>query len=131
MKRRLFGQSLLLPLLVMVLACETTAPSEDPTVKNVTDNFQFDVKNLENFTRNLEYEWSNTGTAAEVTVTTSITAGSARLVLLDADGTQVFSRSLTTGGTFTSEAGVAGTWEVRVIFGDADGAVSFEVSKSP
>ena len=60
------------------------------------------------------YSWENTGTTATVDQSASIASGSATLVLRDANGVQVYSRSLADKGTFSSTAGTPGTWTVRV-----------------
>ena len=52
-------------------------------------------------------------------------------MLRDANGTQVYSRSLADNGTFVSSAGVAGTWTVVVSYATADATVNFRVDKAP
>ena len=51
------------------------------------------------------------------------------LVITDANGTQVYSRSLSDNGTFVTADGVAGTWTVRVTYNGASGTVNFRVQK--
>jgi hypothetical protein len=51
------------------------------------------------------------------------------LVITDATGKQVYSRSLTENGTFTTSAGTAGNWTVRVSFSSVSGAVNFRIQK--
>jgi hypothetical protein len=63
----------------------------------------------------------------------SVRGGGGRLgdlVLRDAAGTEVYSRSLAEDGTFSSSTGTPGQWTVRVIYGDADGTVNFRLDKT-
>lgn len=62
---------------------------------------------------------------------TQLTGGSAALQVLDAAGTQVYSRSLTDNGTFETNAGTAGGWRVRVALTNARGTVNFRVQMCP
>lgn len=117
----------------MVLAAcsdSTTAPGRDPEVINTTDNFQYQITDIQDFSGTQSYSWSNTGTTATVNQSASVGSGSASLVLLDANGAQVYSRSLADNGTFSSGAGAAGTWTVRVTYSAADATVNFRVDKA-
>jgi hypothetical protein len=60
----------------------------------------------------------------------SVSSGAVGLVLLDANGVQVYSRSLADNGTFSSGAGAAGSWTVRVTYSSADATVNFRVDKA-
>jgi hypothetical protein len=51
------------------------------------------------------------------------------LTITDANGTQVYSRSLADNGTFVTADGVAGTWTVRVTYTLATGTVNFRAQK--
>jgi hypothetical protein len=72
----------------------------------------------------------NTGTTATINQSAAFTSGSATLVLHDANGVQVYNRSLADNGTFSSDAGTAGTWTVRVIYNTADATVNFRLDKA-
>ena len=108
-----------------------TSPGVQPEITNATDNFQYQVTNVQNYSHQANYVWQNTGTTASVNQATAVTGGSAMLVLLDADGTQVYSRSLAENGTFASTAGVAGSWTIRVTYSAASATVNFRVQKAP
>ena len=116
---------------LFVVACEDppVSPGVQPEGANLTDNFQFQVTSMANHTQTLQYTWENTGTQANVDQSCAITGGAATLVLLDANGTQVYSRSLIEGGSMASDAGVAGTWTIRVIFSTTDGNINFRAQK--
>jgi hypothetical protein len=117
---------------VALAACSdgTTAPGRDPEIINTTDNFQYQITDVQDFSGTQSYTWSNTGTTATVNQSASIASGAVSLVLLDANGAQVYSRSLADNGTYSSGAGAAGTWTVRVTYSAADATVNFRVDKS-
>jgi len=108
----------------------TTSPGIQPEIVNATDNFQYQVSAIEDYSGTQTYTWQNTGTTATVNQSASVSAGSATLVLLDADGTQVYSRSLAEDGTFSSAAGTAGSWTVRVSYSSVDATVNFRADKA-
>jgi hypothetical protein len=117
---------------LILAACSdgATAPGRDPEIINTTDNFQYQITDIQNFSGTQVYSWQNTGTTATVNHSAAVAAGSATLVLRDANGLQVYSRSLADNGTFTSNAGTAGTWTVRVIYDAADATVNFRLDKA-
>jgi len=47
----------------------------------------------------------------------------------DAKGVQVYQRSLAENGSFTTTAGVPGTWTIRLHFADASGAVAVQLAR--
>lgn len=117
---------------VMLAACggnNATAPRYQPQVVNLPNDFAFQVTALNNVSDNLQYSWRNDGTSANVNQSPSNLTGTVSLVILDANGTQVYSRSLADNGTFATTAGTAGNWTVRVHFAQANGAVNFRLQK--
>jgi len=124
---------LLLTLVVLIAGCSKDdlplSPGIEPEIVNSTDNFQFQVTAMLNYTGTLNYTWTNTGTEADVDQSTTLASGSAVLKLFDHTGTQVYSRSLTEDGSFASTAGTAGSWAVRVEFQEASGTVNFRADK--
>ncbi len=107
-----------------------TSSGVQPEINNIADNFQYQVTGLRNYSRTLNYSWEITGTTASVNQATTITSGSATLQLFDADGLEVYSRSLADNGTFASSAGAPGTWTIRVIYSSASATVNFRVQKA-
>ena len=105
------------------------SPAVQPEIINNADSFSFQVTGVQNASATLTYSWQNTGTVATVNQSASIGSGSATLVIRDAAGTQVYSRSLSDNGTFSSSAGVAGTWTIRVVFSATSGTVNFRSDK--
>ncbi|HEY0994541.1 MAG TPA: hypothetical protein VGD77_00990 [Gemmatimonadaceae bacterium] len=106
----------------------TLAPFQ-PEIGNAADNFQFQVTALTNVTTSVEYPWQNSGTSANVNQSTSLTAGTANVTILDAAGATVYAKALTENGTFQTTAGQAGSWRIRVVLQGASGAVNFRVQK--
>lgn len=129
---RLHARSVMLALAMLAAAgCnDATSPRYEPEVTNATNSFEFQVTDLVRVSDALEYRWQNDGTTATINQSTVLTAGTATLTLRDAAGTQVYSRSLTENGTFTSAAGVAGQWRIRVVFGNASGTANFRVQRT-
>jgi hypothetical protein len=117
---------------VLLAACgdSTTAPGREPEIVNTTDNFQYQITEIQDFSGTQVFSWENTGTTATVNQSAAVSAGSATLVLRDANGVEVYSRSLADDGTFSSDAGTAGTWSVRVTYSGAEATVNFRLDKA-
>jgi len=132
--RRLIRSSALLVLLAAISACgggsNPIAPQFQPEVINNVDSFSFQVTGVQNASSTLNYSWQNSGTTATVNQSASISGGSATLVILDAGGTQVYSRSLSQNGTFVTTAGTTGLWTIRVVFSGTNGTVNFRSDKA-
>lgn len=114
-------------LLGSVVGC-STEPVE-PEITNEPENFEFQIRSVANFSTTLEYTWRNTGTTANVTQSSQITAGSVTLTGRDANGTQVYSRSLSENGKFTTSAGASGNWRIQVVPSNASGTLNFRVQR--
>ncbi len=106
------------------------SPGIDPEIVNVTDNFQFQVSNVQNYTGSWEYSWTNTGNLAVVDHSSAVTNGSATLTLVDSNGGEVYTRDLAVDGSYTSSAGQSGNWTVRVALNGASGTFNFRVDKA-
>jgi len=134
--RNALGRAFAVSFLVMVMlmaGCskDTTpvSPGVEPEIVNSTDNFQFQVTAMLNYSGTLNYTWSNTGAEANVDQSASLVSGAATLRLFDHTGSQVYSRDLTQDGSFASNAGTAGSWTVQVEFTAASGTVNFRADK--
>ncbi len=100
-----------------------------PQISNLTDNFALQATGVSNVTSTLTYTWQNTGTSANVNQACVISAGTASLVILDANGTQVYSNNLSANGTFPTTAGVTGSWTIRVTLTSNSGDLNFRAQK--
>jgi hypothetical protein len=118
--------------LALAACSDSTGPLApfQPQIGNVADNFQFQATGVTNVTWTYTYTWSNSGTAASVNQSTTVAAGSATVTVLDANGVQVYSQSLSANGTFATTAGATGNWTIRVVFTNYDGTVNFRVQKA-
>jgi hypothetical protein len=124
--------TLLLATSLTVAACsDSTGPLApfEPQINNAADNFQFQATGVTNVSWTYTYTWSNTGTSANVNQSTTITGGSATLTIVDGNGTQVYTQSLSANGTFPTTAGVTGNWTIRVVFTNYSGTPNFRVQK--
>lgn len=112
-----------------LMACKKSNFTFQPKVSNNTDNFTFQANNSTNLSSTYDYSWNNTGQTATVTVTSTITTGTANIFIYDANGSQVYTNDIQTNGTFTTGTGVSGIWKIHVNLSGADGNVSFTVQK--
>jgi hypothetical protein len=104
-------------------------PANQPEIANLQDNFQFQASNLTDTTQTLTYTWSNTGTSANVNQSGAVSSGSATLIIRAPSGVQVYSRDLAQTGTFTTDTGAAGNWQIEVRLVDVVGTLNFRVQK--
>ena len=129
--------------LLLTVACGSSdadtlvGPGSDPNpapntpgISNSTDDFQFNLPNVTNFSTNGGYPWKNTGTSARVTQSSSISAGSGVLQIRDAGGRIVYLKSLSEGGTVITEAGPTGDWRIDVQPAGVNGTINFRVQKN-
>lgn len=132
MRRELPAIAAVLGLVVQVAGCgsDPVSPGVQPEISNQVDNFQYQVTDIRGYTHTDTYSWQNTGTQANVDQSSTVTDGAASLVVLDATGTPVYSRSLADNGSFTSAAGTTGTWTIRVTYENAGATVNFRVQKT-
>jgi len=115
-----------------VVACSSsTEPGIQPQVNNVTDNFQYQVSNVKNFTGTKVYTWQIPGPQASVNQATTVTAGAIALVIKDAADVEVYNQSLAVNGTLDTAVGTTGAWTIRVQYTNATGTVNFRVQKKP
>ena len=113
------------------LGCgDSTSPGIQPEIVNDPDSFSYQVSAIQNYSAAASYSWQNTGTQANVNQACSLTSGSATLVILDANGTQVYSHSLTDNGTYTTSSGVAGVWTIRILYDRTYATVNFRADKA-
>ena len=127
----------ILPTALLALAlsaCDTripSAPSLNPQVVNLRDDFAFQATGLAGVTEDAVFSWEITGTTATVDQTPSALLGDATIFVSDANGVQVYQRSLAVNGNFVTAAGAPGTWTIRMHFADASGNVGLHLGKQP
>jgi hypothetical protein len=121
--------ALALVLTLGVAACSDSnmiGPENQLEVTNTPGSFQIQATALDNVEQTLSYTWVNAGTTANVDQSGSL-SGTATVTITDADGTQVYTRSLTQTGTLQTDAGTAGNWTIQVVLGGTSGALNFRV----
>jgi hypothetical protein len=130
-RTRLFTPRSLL-VLALLAACDTrvvTEPVYQPQIINIRNDFAYQVTGLDAFTSDVVYSWVSDGSAASVVQSPNVLTGTATLFIADASGAQVYQRSLAENATFTTTAGVPGTWTVRLKFTEASGDATFHLTK--
>jgi hypothetical protein len=98
-------------------------------VQSALDHFQVQATEVHDVSVSLDYTWTNPRTVADVSHYTTTRSGTARVVLLAADGTQVYSSLLTPDLDESSASGPPGDWTVRLILLDYSGTLDFRVQK--
>jgi hypothetical protein len=112
-----------------LLSCKKSSVDYRPTVANTPDNFSFQAANSTKLSSTYDYTWANSGQTAKISVTSSVTSGTANVAIYDAGGVQVYTGDVQTNGSFVTSTGMAGNWRIHVILSGADGTVSFTVIK--
>ncbi len=100
-----------------------------PQVSNATDNFSLQATGVTNVTATVTYNWVNTGTRATINHSTTTSAGSATLVIRDANGASVYNKALVPSLNEPTTVGVAGTWTVQVTLNNYSGTINFLAQK--
>ncbi len=117
-------------LLFAVGGCgDDSSAGKDLQVTNAADSFQFQVTDTKNYSHTYSYTWANSGTAATVNQSSSVSGGDATLILKDNTGTTVYAKSLKQNGTFTTTAGVAGNWTIQLLANNVSGTLNFRAQK--
>ena len=104
--------------------------AETPGITNTTDNFQFNLPDVSNYSTNGGYTWRNNGSSATVTQNSSISSGSGTLIVRDAGGRIVYQRNLNDTGTANTESGPSGDWRIEVAPSGVNGTLNFRVQRN-
>ena len=105
-------------------------PGIQPEIVNITDSFEYQIQSISGYSGTASYTWQNTGTVAAVDHSSVVSAGVGTLVVLDADGTEVYSDVLSDSGSLVTQVGTAGDWTVKITYTTFSGTVNFRVQKS-
>ena len=119
-------------LLVAVAGCSDSTligPDNQLQVANNADNFAFQVSSLSGVTQTLTYTWPNTGTQASIDLSNAVMGGIGTLTVSDADGTEVYSVTLSGSGSGSSSVGTGGDWTIVVELSSVSGTLNFPVQK--
>ena len=104
-------------------------PGIQPEIINITDSFEYQVQSIDGYSGTASYTWQNSGTTAAVDHSSVVSTGVGTLVVLDADGTEVYSDVLTDSGSLVTQTGTAGAWTVKITYATFRGTVNFRVQK--
>ena len=130
MKTRTYILGIAFILLFPVLeACHSSLAPFEPVINNNTDSFQLKTTAGKDVDTTLTYTWESSFQTANVNQACAITSGWATLVILDANGAQVYSNDLKANGTFATSAGATGSWTIRVNLVKFSGTLNFRVQR--
>jgi hypothetical protein len=115
---------------IAVVGCGDNALAPfQPEITSVPDNFQLQATKVRGVSTTLNYSWQNTGTRATVHHSTTTSFGSARLVIRDAVGAQMYEHDLVPSLDDSTATGAAGSWTIRVVLYRYNGNLNFRVQK--
>ena len=125
---------LMVPLLLALGGCGDDNPADplanfEPQVNNATDSFQLQATDVTEVGTVLQYTWDNTGSQASVDHSTTTSAGTAAVLIRDADGTTVYDHGLSPSLNEDSAVGTTGSWTIVVTLADYSGTLNFRVQK--
>lgn len=120
---------LLLSLAIFSSCSKDDGLVNEPTIINKVDNFSFQVTNMVNVTKVLEYTWSNTSGVAKIWQSTNLQNGTVTLKVLDSNNTEVYSNSIDDNGSFVTDSGNPGAWKIQVTLTNYSGDIQFTVQK--
>lgn len=127
---RLRHSAVVLVVGIAVFGCGDNALAPfQPEVTNVPDSFQLQATKVRAVSTTLTYAWQNTGTRANIHHSTTTTFGSARLVIRDAAGVQVYEHDLVPSLDEATGTGAAGSWTIQVVLSRYNGNLNFRVQK--
>ncbi len=115
--------------LVLSAACGDALAPFEPEVASPADNFQLQATGVVNVTSARTYTWANSGSRATVNHSTTVTAGTAQLIIRDAAGTVVYDRALAPSLNEPTSAGMAGTWSIQLRLTGYSGTLNFRAQK--
>ena len=106
---------------------DATGPDDVLQVVNNTNDFSFELDDVPDYSGTLRYQWSNSGTTADIDIEVAASAGIGTITIQDADNAEVFTGDIRQAGSFTSAPGRAGDWIINVILVRVAGPIRFRV----
>jgi hypothetical protein len=100
-----------------------------PEISNTTDNFQLQATKVQNVSTTLYYDWTNSGSIANIDKSGAVSSGTATITIYDAGNTQVYSGDLKLTGSEQSATGAAGKWKIKLVLTGTAGDLNFRVQK--
>lgn len=126
--------ALIVSLILTLGGCGDENPADplagfEPQVNNATDSFQLQATDVTEVGTVLQYTWENTGSQASVDHSTTTAAGTAAVLIRDADGTTVYDQGLSASLNEDTASGTTGSWTIVVTLADYSGTLNFRVQK--
>ncbi|MDP1891465.1 MAG: hypothetical protein Q8K55_11295 [Gemmatimonadaceae bacterium] len=100
-----------------------------PQISTPADNFQLQATSVTDVSTTVTYAWVNSGTRASVNHSTTTTAGSTLVVIKDAAGVVVYTRTLSPSLNESTLTGQAGNWTIQLTLLRYSGTLNFRVQK--
>jgi ABC-type Fe3+-citrate transport system substrate-binding protein len=100
-----------------------------PEISNTTDNFQLQATKVQNVTTTLSFDWTNSGSTANIDKSGAVSSGTAKVTIFDANNTQVYTGDLKLTGSQQTATGVAGKWKIILELSGTAGDLKFRVQK--
>ena len=111
-------------------ACDNSLAPYHPEIVSITDSFQLQATGVKDVTETLTYSWTNTGTTAKVSHSTTTSKGSARIVIRDAAHNVVYDATLQPSLEEDTTGGTAGVWTIELHLSGYSGTLNFRVQKN-
>lgn len=126
-----YGVTFAVLAILTLSGCGDSNPTNsfEPRVTNEVDSFSFWATNVYVVTTRLTYSWTNTGASASIYHASARSRGTGTLMLLDANGGQVYQSNLQSNVTEAAAAGVPGSWTIVLVLEEFSGTINFRVSK--
>ena len=118
-----------LGLVALLWGCGNSLAPFQPEINNAANSFQLQATNVKNVTTTLNYPWQNDGTLATVNHSTTVTAGTARIVIRDSSGATVYDHALVPSLTEPTTAGATGQWQIQLVLSNYSGTLNFRVQR--
>jgi hypothetical protein len=117
-------------LLISGCSDDPASPGIQPEIVNTSDAFGYQVSAVTNYSGVQAYTWTNADPMANVNISTARAGGAGTLRVFDANGTEVFQRSLSDNGTYSTTSGQTGDWTIRVEYDKFSGNVNFRAERT-
>jgi hypothetical protein len=123
--------SALLALAMLLASCEeeNTLSRALVTATELSDYFSYSVVGLERVSDADRALWLMTGTQATVDVSPALSGGSAFLQIRGGDGEIVYAENIGDEVDGLTEVGIAGIWQIDIIYDKASGGFGFELER--
>jgi hypothetical protein len=106
-------------------------PENDPTVTNEVGTFRYEAHDLDDVHEEFSFIWQNPGTQAKVLHRGFVPHGSNIIVILDADGTEVYRHDMLFEVDDVTAVGVPGAWTVEFLLHGTTGRIDMQLETLP